>query len=394
MKLACHKHLVILGFLVCKIALLQAAEEQTIYDPQKTEDLKQCLNEHIRSPSFRNQYEKKSEFIYNIKELIKQGADPAAPCHNGSQSLHFAAELGCVDLIEFLLARKAFVNAANNNRKTPLMFAAIGGHLQAIKILVSHGADLRSLSWQSWTPLMHAADSGNTEVIALLAELGANIDGEPARGKAPIMLAALKGHKGIVLQLIELGADVKMLDAKDFFGRKGELGGEIKRLIDSYRPKEGLLTKENALHRAVRTSFNSALSALLKIHAQTESQNPLINGQDEQGQTPLDIALVTRNTEAILLLLEHDADPFAGRFDGLLLASLVPQFKEGDKPYIFDKISDASGKRYRAVLHTIDLFKLLPEEIIEYIISLMLFSHLQIVAGKWVLPHAASLVSH
>jgi hypothetical protein len=58
--------------------------------------------------------------------------------------LHHAAGGGAIDLIEYVLARGADINAKDKYGDTALHYAALNGHQEAINILIAKGADIHA----------------------------------------------------------------------------------------------------------------------------------------------------------------------------------------------------------------------------------------------------------
>ncbi|MBC8472325.1 MAG: ankyrin repeat domain-containing protein, partial [Planctomycetes bacterium] len=115
--------------------------------------------------------------------------------------LHFAAEAGQTDVVKFLIAKGADVNAENINGRTPLLFAAFGadkGHKEVVELLIENGADVS---------LYVAARLGDVARAKSLIEDGADVDAE-MWGQTPLHAAATKGHKEIAELLIAEGAEV------------------------------------------------------------------------------------------------------------------------------------------------------------------------------------------
>lgn len=59
----------------------------------------------------------------------------------GRTALHMAVDRGLMDVVEFLLERKAAVNLADNDGQTPLHYACICEHEGVVKVLLAHDAD-------------------------------------------------------------------------------------------------------------------------------------------------------------------------------------------------------------------------------------------------------------
>ena len=200
----------ILAMLILGFSRLYALDNES-----KTQKLKQVLHRIVKTcwtihriPSG-NEW---SQLSYQIRDLVNQGANPSAFTDNdfeGRSAIHFAAEAGDVDLIEFLLNKKVNIEALTVNGYTPLMWAAQNGQQEAIAYLLKSGADinaavaeprhatplLRAIEWMSWggpieepelvhyrknqARLMTPSEFRHLEIIALLTGAGANCLGLP-----------------------------------------------------------------------------------------------------------------------------------------------------------------------------------------------------------------------
>lgn len=72
------------------------------------------------------------------ESLVNLDADVNKP---GWTPLHYAATNGHVAVMQFLLDKFAYIDAASPNGSTPLMMAAMYGNSSAVKLLLESGAD-------------------------------------------------------------------------------------------------------------------------------------------------------------------------------------------------------------------------------------------------------------
>jgi len=105
--------------------------------------------------------------------LLKFGADIEGTDGSGCTPLLIAAQYGHVDVVAFLLQRKANGTAVDQNRDSALHWAAYKGSIQVCGHLLFRG----ELSWTSQdaygqTPLHLAALRGNTSVVRYLLQEG------------------------------------------------------------------------------------------------------------------------------------------------------------------------------------------------------------------------------
>lgn len=80
-----------------------------------------------------------------LNYLLARGARPDLADNQGNTALNVAAQLGWVEGAEALLARRANVNAANGRGETPLIMAVHRRDAAMVRLLMSQGAN------PSWT---------------------------------------------------------------------------------------------------------------------------------------------------------------------------------------------------------------------------------------------------
>lgn len=73
-----------------------------------------------------------------VDALLAKGAQINRP---GWTALHYAAAGGHNEIVQLLLDKSAYIDAASPNNTTPIMMAARGGHILTVKLLLEAGAD-------------------------------------------------------------------------------------------------------------------------------------------------------------------------------------------------------------------------------------------------------------
>ncbi|RXN01079.1 Myotrophin [Acipenser ruthenus] len=67
----------------------------------------------------------------------KMGEDVNRTLEGGRKPLHYAADCGQTEMVEFLLSKGADVNAPDKHGITPLLSATYEGHVTCVKLLLS-----------------------------------------------------------------------------------------------------------------------------------------------------------------------------------------------------------------------------------------------------------------
>ncbi len=147
-----------------------------------------------------------------VKELVNR--DPSSIqvlSHDGFTPLQLAAFFGNKEVVEFLAARGADVNAISRNttfaRGVPILQSAVAsGNVSVVRILLERGASANVVNEQEGTPLYFAAFEGNAAMAKLLLDHGADTNLKTRTGETPLAAAKKKGHQEIVTLLQKHGA--------------------------------------------------------------------------------------------------------------------------------------------------------------------------------------------
>lgn len=192
--------------------------------------------------------------------------------------MHFAAEFGFLEFVQFLLKLDPYLaTMLSPSVGLPLHSAARKGRVDCVSALTT-SENINSEGPQGRTPLIEASRNGHLSVVRLLVESGADVNRVDTDGRNALLAAARDGHLPIVEYLIEHGADINLTD----------------------RWNEGLLI--NLLLKGHFTAANSVLQRGVDV-----------NVASNFGVTPLRIATRLNCTRVASRLLDLGAD-FKHRF--------------------------------------------------------------------------------
>ncbi len=257
----------------------------------------------------------------------------------GRTPLHSAASSGQPDIVEFLLANRAEVNAKDGAGMTPLHSAAhatptVSRDLKRVaELLLANNAEVDPKDKLGFTPLLLAAWSGDKELLELLLAKGADVNAKDDRGRSPLHAALATGHKNLVEILLANKADFNSKDNsgetplhvaaaqgnQDVNNVRGwlqamgadandkwaevmlRIGGDVN-AKDTHGRALGDATIAESLAaeglNADDTKGNSMVELLLVKGAD-------VNAKDNRGKTPLDAALHNRHEDVAELLRQH-----------------------------------------------------------------------------------------
>jgi len=251
-----------------------------------------------------------------IKHLLQHYNITVNACNKKKvTALLVAAEVGHAKVVEFLLERRADVEAAASKNATSLYMASQHGHIEVVRMLLKAGANVNAKTDYGTTALFVAAQMGNTGLVSLLLSNGADVNIPMNNAQTPLFVAVREGHLDIVRMLLTANADV---NAERSDGTTSLVMAAYKGNIDIVK----LLVMAGANVNAAPQGGMNALfvasqqGALDVVQFLLENTNSAIDVATAGGTTPLLISTQKGHTEVVKLLLRHGANIKARLKDG------------------------------------------------------------------------------
>ena len=235
--------------------------------------------------------------LKEVEFLLSIGADVNRTTKSGFSPLMCAANDDLrIQITELLLARGANTDAFDPATGTALMIAVSQNCPKTVELLINKGVDLDFAEGESGhTALTIASFHGMTEIAQMLINGGANINKPDYRGKTPIM-NAIETHKiETVMALLANGADTEITYKKGMNALMLSILGV--RPCFPYYMQRDRAEKENIEHKAAKHVFR-----ILVKHTDD------VNQCDNEGTSPLILALGQRSPEMVEVLLRNQAD--------------------------------------------------------------------------------------
>lgn len=212
------------------------------------------------------------------------------------------------------LGLAALLSAAALPAAGQLIDAARNGDLAAVQTLLAGGADANRAQGDGMTALHWAAERGHAAVADLLLSAGATVDAKTRIGSyTPLHLASRGGHGSIATALLDAGADPHATTT----------GSGVTPVHLAAGAMDGAEVVTELLRRGADVDAPEASS----------------------GQTPLMFAGAYNRTEAVVALLEYDADPAVRTETIDVLRSMAVDREAGIRLYdVIGEFQDAAAE--------------------------------------------------
>ncbi|VDP35498.1 unnamed protein product [Schistosoma mattheei] len=145
------------------------------------------------------------------------------------ETIHTAVKRGDFVALKGMISSGASVNEVDKHSFTPLHWAANVGAIEILQYLLWKNADPSLVTKNGWTAVHIAAIRGYEKCIQSLVDRGVSVSVKDKYGQTPGHLASIHGNSGSLLTLLRAGADLEtvdingwtMLHAASFHGRLG-----------------------------------------------------------------------------------------------------------------------------------------------------------------------------
>jgi ankyrin repeat protein len=318
---------------------------------QNTKTAQQLL-EHGASAHVRNKngqtplhLASRHELFSTVALLLKFGADVDAQDNDAMTPLHLVLQSLSGDgskIAQLLLVHGASVHVRDKNGQMPLHLASHHKLPSIVALLLQICADVDAQDNDAMTPLLLALqdpynisgdDSQITKITQLLLEHGASVHVRNKDGQMPLHLASQHGVSRVVKLLLEFGADV---DARDngnitplhFAVLSSPLGAFRCGSHVSESNISVVSTPDNSPSRTPTLwSIVETIKLLLRHGANLQMQN-------DEGETPLQVALSRGGQRIIDVLSSHDVRNDPDNRVGNLSCVTTPEGSESSSRFI------------------------------------------------------------
>jgi ankyrin repeat protein len=212
-------------------------------------------------------------------------------------------------IITLLLKCGARVDTTNIMGDSPLHKAVKTGQYRLVKYLLSYFPEnspkLNIINKDGYAALHYAVIRGYIEIVKLLIQMKVNINIVDSHGETPLHLAVQHDDYEIAKQLLQAGAIVNLVNHSGCTAMYYSIANNSMSLFlllhnHNAHLLEGDINKQNLLHYIASKGYIEFFQHLWDTH-------PNINIYDEQGNTPLQHAVIYKQFECVKFLLSHQA---------------------------------------------------------------------------------------
>ncbi|RZC42084.1 Ankyrin repeat domain containing protein, partial [Asbolus verrucosus] len=271
------------------------------------------LSRFSRSPSYLDYMTESYRKLVQL--LLDKGAEVDVVDDDGFTPLHYASQSGNLDIVKLLTKKSSAVNKPNKQGRTALHMAATKGFVPIVEHLLEQGAfaDLEDIEGD--TPLDDALKAEHPRMFKMLLTKCSKIfslDTTNLRGRTVLHMAAKEDAFDLVEFFLSKGASLEVVDNDGntplddaLFNRHFELFRTLTKNVEKFDvSKFNRRHKCYPLHVAATQKSLDLVEFLLKQHAK-------LDVVDDDGNTPLHLALQCDHKEVLELLLKHDIDNVA-----------------------------------------------------------------------------------
>jgi len=285
-----------------------------------------------------------------IDLLEKNGASLAARDFLGNSVLHAAVRWNAYQAAEKLISLKVDVNCHALNGKTPLHDSIRWWMPEMQALLIKNKADIELRDKDGNTAFMEAVMAGNSASMEQLFNLGADTKTRNFKGDTALHVSAAIDSIDLSTQLLAWGVSIHARNAQDRTPFQIALNSYNYMLVKSFLAMGRINSSDDfgfsPLHIAVQENAPLILvSAILELGARQ-------NSVDQEGRTPLRLALDLNHLEMARLLAESGSDVFYAARDGKTPADISIDSGEVMVTALFSGSSiDAKDPLGNTILH-------------------------------------------
>ncbi len=237
-----------------------------------------------------------------VEQLILSGCDITIINRNGNSFLHLAAIKGMTKVIPLLLANGIDINHKSKEGFTALNTACLHDHSDVAIALLDSGANPEIENLDGLFPIHYACLGNQVSIVKKLLEKGTDLNRQSLNGNTSLLLSCKKKFKELTLLLLEAGAKPNIYNKCN---ESPLLYAEEIEVVNSLL-EEG--AEVNSQNEGTSPLFGACINERCDIAALLLSKGANPDWADKDGNTPLHVAVYTKNVDLVALLDQYKAD--------------------------------------------------------------------------------------
>lgn len=208
------------------------------------------------------------------------------------------------------------VNKRDTSGNTPLIYACLKSARDIVRLLLDNGAEADLGNQKNRMPMHFAAEVGNIQIISMLVDAGADVNCTDNDGVTPLMLLAQNGKTDAALKLLKNpDIDISIKNNSGQMAIDYATSAGLRELVEVLSQEEGDHADtygNTTLHHACWNEQSEVVKVLL------EKDLSSVNKLNDDGDSPLILAVQKSNLMIVELLLAAGAKPDCANTDGVL----------------------------------------------------------------------------
>ena len=243
--------------------------------------------------------------LEGIEKAVK--ADPEAlKGQEGQPPMILALQSGQTAAAKKLMELGADLSATNNQGHSVLHWAVMRRNDEMLQALLDKNVDLDIKDRNQYTPLIMAIYYGNADAAKKLLKAECRVDVEDQQGMSPLHAAMSRGNEELVGMLLERGCDMFQKNKQDVTPfMLACQAGQLKFVKEHFDASKAAEKSKQGQTCLLYATYSNQANVVKYLCEQTD----LVNVADNNGQTPLKIAVSYDNPEMVKTLLKYEADP-------------------------------------------------------------------------------------
>ncbi|XP_047481808.1 putative ankyrin repeat protein RF_0381 isoform X2 [Penaeus chinensis] len=241
--------------------------------------------------------------LEGVRKALADGASPNGQTEAVKKPIHYAAEVGSIQVIEALCEKGVDLDVPNadDNGQTALHIATVADNKNIVGFLIEKGVNLQVTDANNEDAMQIATRTASKQILQLLKQGGYPLDYVADDGSTLLHLAAKYGNLEAVKWLVRNGADTGALDRQGLAAAAAAEREGQTHVVEWF-------ASQRSLKKAKLPKACDFIEELRKLNQEGKDLNALYTEGYGQGFCPLHLAAEAGYETVVDYLIHEQAD--------------------------------------------------------------------------------------